>query len=89
MLGMMTACPILGCDSLSLHQWWTCSVHYLILAECHLMLDPYVLNAWLSCTGSKNNCTLPLALCTNTKLLYHSAVSSTPSSVMMSNSCSH
>ena len=43
LLGMMNACPILCCDSPSSHWWWTCTVQYLILAECHLTLDPYVL----------------------------------------------
>ena len=47
-----------------------------------------LINGWLSCTGPKHNCTLPFALGTNTKLLHHSAVSSTPIGVMMSNSCS-
>ena len=47
-----------------------------------------LINAWLSHAGSKHNCILPFALGTNTKLLHHSAVSSTPSGIMMSSSCS-
>ena len=48
-----------------------------------------LINAWLSCAGSKHSCTLPFALGTTTKLLHHSAISSTPSGAMMSSSCSH
>ena len=47
-----------------------------------------LINAWLSHAGSKHSCTLPVALGTNTKLLHHSAVLSTPSSAMMSISSS-
>ena len=36
-----------------------------------------LINAWYSHAGSKHNLTLPLALGTNTKLLHHSATSST------------
>ena len=48
-----------------------------------------LINAWLSHAGSKHSLTLPLALGTNTKLLHHSNVLSTPSGVLMSISCSH
>ena len=48
-----------------------------------------IINAWLSHTGSKHRCTLLFALGTTTKLLHHSAISSTPRGVMMSSSCSH
>ena len=48
-----------------------------------------LINAWLNHAGSKHSLTLPLALGTNTKLLHHSDVSSTPSGVMMSISCRH
>ena len=48
-----------------------------------------LINAWLSHAGSKHSLTLPFALGTNTKLLHHSDVSSTPSGVMMSISCRH
>ena len=48
-----------------------------------------LINAWISCAGSKHSLTLLLALGTNTKLLHHSDVSSTPSGVMMSISYSH
>ena len=41
-----------------------------------------LINAWFNCDGSKHNLTLPLALDTNTKLLHHSDVSSTPSGVI-------
>ena len=45
------------------------------------------INAWFNWAGSKHNLTLPLALGTNTKLLHHSAVLSTPSGVMISILC--
>ena len=48
-----------------------------------------LINSWLSHAGSKHSLTLLLALGTNTKLLHHSDVSSTPSSVMMSIFCRH
>ena len=48
-----------------------------------------LINAWLSCTGSKHSHALPFALGTTTKLLHHSAVLSTPRGAMMSSSCSH
>ena len=47
-----------------------------------------LINAWLSHAGSKHSHTLPFALGTNTKLLHHSAISSTPSGAMMSISSS-
>ena len=55
------------------------------------MLDLCIslINAWLSHMGSKHSCTLPFALGTTTKLLHHSAISSTPRGVKMSSSCSH
>ena len=46
-----------------------------------------LINAWFNLTGPKHNLTLPFALGTNTKLLCHSAVSSIPSCVIMSNFC--
>ena len=46
-----------------------------------------LMNAWYNSAGSKHNLTLPLALGTNTKLLYHSGVLSTPSGVIMSSCC--
>ena len=46
-----------------------------------------LINAWLSHAGSKHSCTLPFALGTTTKLLHHSAISSTPRGAMMSSSC--
>ena len=48
-----------------------------------------LINTWLSHTGSKHSHTLPFALGTNTKLLHHSAILSTPRGAMMSISCSH
>ena len=42
-----------------------------------------LINAWFNCAGSKHNLTLPLALGTNTKLLHHFAISSTPSGVII------
>ena len=47
-----------------------------------------LINAWLSCTGSKYSCTIPFAFGTTTKLLHHSAILPTPRGVMMSSSCS-
>ena len=47
-----------------------------------------LINAWLSHTESKHSHTLLFALGINTKLLHHSAISSTPRGAMMSNSCS-
>ena len=44
-----------------------------------------LINAWFNLAGSKHNLTLPFALGTNTNLLHHFAVSSTPSGVIMSN----
>ena len=48
-----------------------------------------LISAWFSLTGSKHNLTLLFALGTNTKLLHHSANSSTPRGVMMSIFCRH
>ena len=45
------------------------------------------INAWFNHAGSRHSLTLPLALGTNTKLLHHSAVSSTPSGVIISICC--
>ena len=47
-----------------------------------------LINAWFNLAGSKHNLTLPLVLGTNTKLLHHSAILSTPSGVIMSMFCS-
>ena len=47
-----------------------------------------LINAWLSCAGSKHSHTLPFVLGTITKLLYHSAILSTPRGAMMSSSSS-
>ena len=47
-----------------------------------------LINAWFNLTGSKQPLTLPLPLGTNTKLLHHSAILSTPSGVIMSIYCS-
>ena len=46
-----------------------------------------LINAWFNHNRSKHNLTLWLALGTNTKLLHHSAISSTPSGVIMSSYC--
>ena len=43
-----------------------------------------LINAWFSLARSRHNLTLPFALGTNTKVLHHSTVSSTPRGVMMS-----
>ena len=43
-----------------------------------------LINAWFNFAGSKHNLTFPFALGTNTKLLHHSTVSSTPSGVIIS-----
>ena len=48
-----------------------------------------LINAWLSHAGSKHSHTIPFALGTNTKLLHHSTILSTPRGAMMSISCSH
>ena len=47
-----------------------------------------LIKAWFSHAWSKHSLTLPLALCTNTKLLHHSAISLNPSGVIMSCCCS-
>ena len=47
-----------------------------------------VINTWFKLTESKHNLTIPLALGTNTKLLHHFVISSTPNGVIMSNVCS-
>ena len=46
-----------------------------------------LINVWFNCAGSKHSLTLPMALGTNTKLLLHSAILSTPSSVIISICC--
>ena len=46
-----------------------------------------LISTWFSLARSKYNLTLPFALGTNTKLLHHSANSSTPRGVMMSIFC--
>ena len=46
-----------------------------------------LISAWFCHAGSRHNLTLPFALGINTKLLHHSAVSSTPSGPMMSCFC--
>ena len=48
-----------------------------------------LISAWLSLAGSKHNLTFPLGFGMTTKLLYLYAVSSMPSSAMMSCSWSH
>ena len=48
-----------------------------------------LINAWLSHPRSRHSLTLQITLGTNTKLLHHSAVSCTPSGLMMSNLCRH
>ena len=48
-----------------------------------------LINAWFSHARSRHNLTLPFTLGTNTKLLHHSAVSSTPRGVIMSIFCRH
>ena len=47
-----------------------------------------LIKAWFSHAWSKHSLTLPLALCTNTKVLHHSAISLNPSGVIMSCCCS-
>ena len=47
-----------------------------------------LINASFNLAGSKHNLTLQFAFGTNTKLLHHTAVSSTPSGVIMSSFCS-
>ena len=47
-----------------------------------------LINAWFNHAGSKHNMTLPLTLSTNTKLVHHSDISSTPSGVIISSCCS-
>ena len=48
-----------------------------------------LINAWFSHAGSRHSLTLPFTLGTNTKLLHHSTISSTPNGVMMSIFCRH
>ena len=47
-----------------------------------------LISAWFRHAGSRHNLTLPLALVTNTKLLHHSDVLSTPSGAIMYSFCS-
>ena len=47
-----------------------------------------LINAWFNHAGSRHSHTLPLALGTNTKLLHHSNVSSTPRGTIMYCCCS-
>ena len=46
-----------------------------------------LINAQFNLAGSKHNLTIPFALGTNTKLLHHSVVLSTPSGLIISNFC--
>ena len=47
----------------------------------------WFISAWLSLVGYRNNHTVPLCLGTIMKLLYHPAISSTPSGATMCCSC--
>ena len=82
--GMMIFCLALGCDKQKWHLYEQDIVHYLVLVK--LRISPLwtgLNDAWLQLTRSRHNLTFPLSFSTNTKLLYHSAVSSTPNGVMM------
>ena len=85
-------------DLVSNCRWWYTKLTSIIdmyftllsLGSMSLSVGPLcmgLINALFSLAGSRHNLTLPFALGTNTKLLHHSAISSTPRGVMMSIFC--
>ena len=91
LLGKMILHLAAGYDTQSWHLWVTGIVCYWGFGNISFNIGPLCtghISTWFNWAGSKHSLTLLLALGTNTQLLHHSSISSTPRGVIISCYCS-